>query len=182
MSFEEDSSGGELLLGGIDSTKYTGPINYVKLSSDTYWEFLVSDFQLEGQSLGWCTKGTCKSICDTGTSLITGPRSQIDALNKQLGAHVMFDGEAIFNCKVIDTLPDFEVIINNQNYTLTPQQYVLQETSNGVTSCISGFMGLDVPPPNGPLYILGDVFIRAYYTIFDFGNQQVGFAVNAQPN
>lgn len=183
MSFEENSNGGELVLGGIDTSKYTGPITYIPLSSETYWEFLVNDFQLNGTSLGWCTKGTCKSICDTGTSLMTGPTSQINALNKQLGAHILFDGEAVFpNCNVINTLPNFQVVINGHTFVLTPQQYVLQQTSNGQTSCISGFMGLDVPPPNGPLYILGDVFIRAYYTVFDFGGQQIGFATNAVPN
>merc|ERR1711918_180760 len=68
--------------------------------------------------------------------------------------------------------PDIEFVIGGKSYTLKKADYVLNESGQ----CLLGFTGLDVPAPAGPLYILGDVYMRAYYVKFDVDNKQLGFA------
>jgi len=177
----QGQNGGELILGGVNSKRYTGDFTYANLTSQTYWEFQVNDFMLNNISLGWCN-GTCNAICDTGTSLIAGPSANINALNRKLGA-IIINGEGIFtSCDVLQTLPTVQVTFSGKVFNLTPKQYVLQVSELGSTTCLSGFVGLDLPPNIGPLYILGDVFIRAFYTKFDYGNRRVGFATAIHSN
>lgn len=43
--------------------------------------------------------------------------------------------------------------------------------------CAPAFMALDVPPPRGPIFVIGDTFMRKYYTVFDRDSLKIGFAL-----
>ena len=41
---------------------------------------------------------------------------------------------------------------------------------------------MDVPPPKGPVFILGALFIKKFYTIFDRQNNRIGLALANAPS
>ncbi|CAM8986929.1 unnamed protein product [Rhodiola kirilowii] len=85
-------------------------------------------------------------------------------------------GESAVDCGSLSTMPNVSFTIGGKEFELTPEQYILKVGEGDVAQCISGFTALDVPPPRGPLWILGDVFMGQFHTVFDYGNLRVGFA------
>merc|ERR1712093_495923 len=115
-------------------------------------------------------------ILDTGTSLIALPSTLAELLNKEMGAKKGYNGQYTVECEKRDSLPDMSFTLSGHNFTITPYDYILEVQG----SCISSFMGMDFPEPVGPLAILGDAFLRKWYSIYDLGKGTVGLAAAKQ--
>lgn len=74
------------------------------------------------------------------------------------------------DCDTVDQLPVINFVLAGENLSLQPNDYIYQ-TSDDSNQCMSGFSAQD-----SDLWILGDIFIRVYYTVFDLGNNRVSFA------
>ncbi|KAM7177897.1 cathepsin E-like [Macrochelys suwanniensis] len=167
-------NGGELILGGIDHSLYKGSINWVPVTEKSYWQIHVNNVKIQGR-VALCFHG-CEAIVDSGTSLITGPSLQIRQLQQHIGASPTQTGEFVVDCRRLSSLPHISFTIGHREYTLTAKDYIIKETIEEKTVCISGFQSLDIATHSGQLWILGDVFMSAFYCVFDRGNDRVGFA------
>ncbi|XP_040006304.1 nothepsin isoform X2 [Xiphias gladius] len=169
-----DNPAGELLLGGTDEALYSGPINWLPVTAKGYWQIKVDSVAVQGMS-SFCPRG-CQAIVDTGTSLIAGPTNDILNLQQLVGATPTNIGEFLIDCVRLSSLPHVTFVLGGTEYTLTAEHYARKEMLGDRELCFSGFQALDIVTPEGPLWILGDVFLTQYYSVFDRGQDRVGFA------
>ncbi|KAH9999857.1 Asp-domain-containing protein [Russula vinacea] len=169
FSFRLGSSqddGGEAIFGGIDSSAYTGSISYVPVRRKAYWEVELEKVGFGHEELDLENTG---AAIDTGTSLIVLPTDIAEMLNAQIGAKKSWNGQYIVDCSKVPNLPDLSLYFDGKAYPLKGSDYVLEVQG----TCISSFTPMDIP---GGLWIIGDVFLRRYYTIYDLGRDAIGFA------
>lgn len=162
LSKEAGTSTSRLVLGGMNPDYFTGDLKYYPLISSTYWVIAMDSFKVNNSTIS-----AAKAILDTGTSLIVGSKNIIDAINQQIGT-------VDTKCEGIDALPNVTITISGDEYVLTPNDYVLKVELFGYKQCMAGFMGMDLPWPD--TVILGDVFLKTYYTLFDMTHNQVAIA------
>ncbi|XP_008702264.2 chymosin-like [Ursus americanus] len=160
------SQGSMLTLGAIDPSYYTGSLHWVPVTVQEYWQFTVDRVTVDGVVVA--CDGGCQAILDTGTSMLVGPSSDILNIQTAIGATEDQYGVFDINCGSLSSMPDVVFEIHGRKYPLPPSAY----TSTDMGFCSSGFQG----EGDSQLWILGDVFIREYYSVFDRVNNRLGLA------
>ncbi len=163
---------GEVTFGATDPSKFTGDIGYTpiaKSSAGTSWAVFVDDFGFNGKKAGVTGR---PSYIDTGTSWVLGPAADVAALHKLIPGATSTDG---VNYQVpCDTTTPVEVIISGVSYAISPRDWIASGTGN----CSSNIHGHEVIAGS---WLLGDVFLKNVYAVFDFDQSRVGFAARPAP-
>ena len=170
LSKSQGSVRSQLILGGFDENLIDGEVVYHDLLEEYYWTIELEKILIDGQDSNLCHK--CKAIIDTGTSLITGPSKAIS----QFQELIQIDE----NCKNKESLPEITFVFHGVGYKIKSEDYIISsedlgEDSDGKKMCSGLFMPLDVPEPRGPAWILGDLFLMNYVSIFDRDKNRIGF-------
>eukprot|EP00542_Grammatophora_oceanica_P018467 CAMPEP_0194033040 /NCGR_PEP_ID=MMETSP0009_2-20130614/5852_1 /TAXON_ID=210454 /ORGANISM="Grammatophora oceanica, Strain CCMP 410" /LENGTH=395 /DNA_ID=CAMNT_0038673647 /DNA_START=50 /DNA_END=1237 /DNA_ORIENTATION=+ len=164
-----DGGPGELTFGGYDSNKFEGDLTFVKLDAATYWQ-IVLDKVTAGDDYS-DDSGSITAIVDSGTSLLAGPKVEISKLAKAVGAKANIMGEYTIPCDQVESLPDLVFTIDGNDYAIPGKDTVIQAQG----TCLFAVLGMDFPE-GGPQWILGDVFMRKWYTVFNYVDETIGFA------
>jgi hypothetical protein len=160
---DSDMEGSEITFGDIKEERMASPMFWQPVSRNTgYWQVQIKDITINNKREHLCND--CQVAVDTGTSQLAGPTDVINELATRLNVK--------YDCSNYKQLPDLGFVMGDHILNLKPQDYV--DKGNG--GCEVTLMPLDVPPPNGPLFVFGDPFLRKYYTAYDRANNRVGFA------
>uniref|UniRef100_A0A663F019 pepsin A n=1 Tax=Aquila chrysaetos chrysaetos TaxID=223781 RepID=A0A663F019_AQUCH len=166
--------GSFVLFGGIDPSYTTNGISWIPLSAETYWQITMDSGEPVACSFG------CQAIVDTGTSLLAMPNRCCQHTARR-------------------RLPNQRqnLLRATQGLCDRGERPAGEGTGGGVLGwgdpaagnhhppcsrlqidgyCTLGFQGMNIPTESGELWILGDVFIREYYVIFDRANNMVGLS------
>ncbi|ELV10246.1 Pepsin F [Tupaia chinensis] len=167
----KDEKGSVLMLGGVDPSYYRGDLHWVPVSRPTYWQGTVTDISVNGEVIA--CDGGCQAIIDTGTSLLTGPRDPVLNIQELINAQHSYDGEYAVDCNAVHTLPDIVFTIDGGNYPVPASAYIQK---NHLGTCRSNFEESVGDEPYSDIWVLGDVFLRLYFTAFDRANNRIGLA------
>jgi saccharopepsin len=167
LAHENDQS--EAVFGGFDKDKFEGKVTWIPLRRKAYWEVDLDAISFGDETAELESTGV---ILDTGTSLNVLPSSLAELLNKEMGATRGYNGQYSIDCAKKKDLPNITFDLAGNKFDMTPDDYILEISG----SCISTFQGMDFPAPTGPLAILGDAFLRRWYSIYDLGKDRVGIA------
>ncbi|KAL8932368.1 MAG: hypothetical protein Q9211_006355 [Gyalolechia sp. 1 TL-2023] len=167
----DSSTDGELSFGAPDMTKFQGKLFYTNnLDGSSKWEIPLDDAKVNGRSCNFTGKS---AIIDTGTSFMLLPPADAKKIHSQIpGAQA--DGET-YNLPCKSRTP-FQLIFSGVSYDITPADYV-RSPINGDSMCISNIIGRR--PFKEDQWLVGDVFLKNVYSVFDYDEQRIGFAAKA---
>lgn len=161
--------GGEISFGGANSARHKGEFHYVPLTEKSVykkWEFKIDSVQLG--KFETCAKG-CQAICDSGTTNILGPNTDVEKFYNEIRAS-QHGTVVLVDCRKIPSLPKLVFNVNGKDLVLTGEDYTMKGVGNRCRVFIKGAKRSHYD------WVLGDVFMRKYYTKFDVGNKRLGFA------
>lgn len=186
---ERDEVPSEVCFGGHDERRLASELRWSPVHKPElgFWQVKVLSVTVGNQKLPLCDGG-CVAIADTGTSLLGAPRQAAQQLHRLLARKVP-EAASDLDCRDF-TGPDivFELeggvtlVIGPREYSRAAPMQVTRAGMPAQVVCRASLLPVDQSPALGSkAFILGEPMLRKYYTVYDWQQQQVGFALSKQP-
>lgn len=167
-STDGGSNDGEINFGSPDSSRYDGDLNYISTVKGTngFWEVPIADAGVDGKKAGITGR---TAVIDSGTSFILMPQDDAAKLHQAI-PNSSHNGESfIVPC---DATNKMQFIFGSVTYDISSKDYIGRPSGLG---CASNIVGRQVF--GSKQWLVGDVFLKNVYTVFDYDQQRVGFGV-----
>ncbi|RPB04184.1 acid protease [Choiromyces venosus 120613-1] len=160
---------GVVNFGAIDADLFEGQLNFIpSVSQHGLWEIKVDDISIDGRGAGLSGR---TAVIDSGTSLVLLPPADALKLHAIIpGAETNGDTFAV----PCDTTSNIEFTFGGVKYKVPPQDYVSDKINAEKNICQSLVAGRQILGKN--MWLLGDVFLKNVYSVFDLDNGRVGLA------
>ncbi|XP_065206130.1 uncharacterized protein LOC135835676 [Planococcus citri] len=172
-----EMKGGELMLCGSDRSKYQGKLNYiseVESSLGHSWTIPIEKISVTsdygGKKSTEIIAANIAAIVDTGTSSVHGKKDHFNAFFRQLEPFFSID-DFLSN---LHRLPNVTFRIGGEDYVITGPDYMVRlghTVMLGIT---------ETDTPFSDEWVLGEVFLRNYYSVFDMERRRIGLAKSVQ--
>ncbi|KAL8784261.1 MAG: hypothetical protein Q9213_004083 [Squamulea squamosa] len=161
---------GSYTFGYVDDAQHSGTITYVPVNSARgSWQFTINGYAVGTAAF---KSSSIDAIADTGTTIVYLPDDFVKAYYSNIpdAGYNSAQGGYTYPCSA--TLSSFTLGIGSYKAVI-PASYITYEAiGNNSNTCFGGIQsntGLDVS-------ILGDIFLKAHFVVFQSSPLQLGFA------
>ncbi|KAI9314281.1 aspartic peptidase domain-containing protein [Dichotomocladium elegans] len=168
--------GGALTMGALDKRRYTGEVRYIKVVEPArYWEVPFHGVQIGNLTyLSGINPTNGTATIDTGTTLIILPPTLSHSIHERIPGAVYNESTGWqVPCKSSSVAAEkITFHLGKEAFSVTLRDLIREKVTNANgTLCYSGIAEAPMS-----MVILGDSFLRSYYTVFDYDHRRVGFA------
>ncbi|CAI7628755.1 unnamed protein product [Penicillium pancosmium] len=167
----DNKKDGEVNFGTVDTTKFDGEISYTTTNAET-WTIPLGDVYVNGEAGNFTGRN---ATIDSGSTYVFVPPADAATLFGLIPNSKQSGENYIIPC---DSTATIEFEFSGVKYTVQPDDYIgTKSKDKSKPGCISTIVGHQSSKSN--TWLLGDVFLKNVYSVFDFDNGQIGFGTKA---
>jgi hypothetical protein len=163
---------GELNLGAVNKERFTGDLNWSNTvpNDNGFWEIPIAGAGVDGKTLDF---GGRTAILDTGTSFILMPLPDAEKLHSAIPGATRDAENFSVPC---DTAATVQFRVNGQVLDIATRDWRGGKLASGL--CRSNIVGRQTF--GDAQWLVGDVFLKNVYAVFDFDAARVGLGVKTK--